>query len=171
MTSMSWDIRAHTESVVAMLEKMDTALSPVGMASFLSVEVGPYLQMRASNRFANEGDEVSGKWAQLQPATQQIRASRSDWPVGPDHPINKRTGELEAWVTGGAILAMPHALGATLRYPGREPTGELKKKVETAQRGRSKPRTVARPVLGVDATDLLFVTTRLTFYFRKAGSL
>lgn len=163
MTSIS----IEAESVIAVLRSLDSALSPEGMAAFLGLEVAPYLAERAKRRFADEGDDASGKWAPLLPATQAIRAASPEWPVGPDHPINRRTGELEDWVTGGSFAAMPHALGATLRYPGTPPSGELARKVETAQRGRN--RTVPRPVLSVSEADLVFVVTRLAFKFARGA--
>lgn len=167
MTVAPLDITVEAESVMAVLRSLDSALSPEGMAAFLGAEVGPYLAMRAKRRFEDEGDEASGKWAPLLPATVAIRAANPDWPVGGEHPINKRTGEMEAWVTGGSFMAMPHALGATLRYPGRAPSGELARKVETAQKGRG--RAVPRPVLAVDQADLLFVVTRLAFKFARGA--
>jgi len=150
---------------LADLTRVEELLSPVGMAYFMTTEVGPYLRERAKYRFEAEGDDVSGQWAPLSPVTQSIRESNPDWPVGPSHPINKRTGELEYYVTQSTPETFPTTLGATTRYPGRAPSGgELKSKMETAQRGRAQPKTVPRPVLGVNETDLLFVMTRLTFW-------
>lgn len=149
------------------LDKLIFLLSPTGMTAWLGASVGPYLRKRAGERFASEGDDVTGAWAPLRPATVAIREA-SNYPVAGDHPINRRSGELEDWVVRGGWQAYPHGIGATLRYPADAPSGELKKKVETAQKGREFPRTVARPVLGINETDMLFVTTALAFSVEEA---
>jgi len=83
-------------------------------------------------------------------------------------PINRRTGELEDWVVNSGWFSYPTGFGASMRYPNKAPTGELKKKVETAQKGRKYPSTVARPVLGVNENDLLFLMTSLSFAVEQA---
>jgi hypothetical protein len=148
------------------LDRLIFLLEAEGMAAWMGTTVGPWLRKRASDRFASEGDDVSGPWAPLSPATQMIRAE-GPWAVSGDHPINRRTGELENWVAQGTWFAYPDTLGASLTYPAGEPVGELREKMEVAQRGRpqslgpDKPRTVARPVLGVNEADLAFVMTAL----------
>ena len=167
MTAVQWEIEAKIDSVEAMLLRVEAALSPTGMSAFLRAEVGVFLQERAKSRFASEGDPaVGGAWLPLAPATQAIRAS-GEWNVGPAHPINVRTGELERYITGDEGITIPSGLGATLQYPAAPPTGAVARKVETAQRGMGK--TPARPVLGVDATDMLFVLTRLAFFVQEAA--
>ena len=163
---MTVDVTILAEDTIQTLKNWTARLDGIRMAAFLGAEVGPYLQRRAAARFKTEGDSASGKWAPLLPATQNIRATSPGWQVGPAHPINKRTGELEAWVTQGQWAAMSHPEGASLRYPSNAPNGELAEKVQTAQKGKSKPRTVARPVLAVDETDVMFITTRLLFMFQ-----
>lgn len=140
------------------LDNLIVLLSPAGAAAFLGSTVGPYLSERAQKRFANEGDDAVGMWAMLKPATVMIREKQG---YGGEHPINRRTGELEEWVVNGGWDAYPSGFGASLRYPERAPAGELRSKVETAQRGRSEPATVPRPVLAVNETDLLFVQAAL----------
>lgn len=144
-------------------------LSPAGMGSFLGTEIGPYLSRRAGERFASEGDDATGPWAPLKPYTVQVR-EQGNWPVAGEHPINRRTGELENWVVGSGWDAYPTAAGASMRYPGTRPKGELRKKVTTAQQGKSHPSTVARPVLAVNETDLLFTLAALTASVKAAGS-
>jgi len=140
------------------LTDLAVLLSPVGMTAFLGGQVGPYLARRAGERFQSEGDDVTGPWAPLKPATVQIRESQG-YPG--DHPINRRTGELEEWVVQGGWDAYPQGIGATLRFPGKTPQGELRSKVETAQKGKGYPSTVARPVLGINERDMLFVIAAL----------
>jgi len=159
----------YVADTLADMERLEGLLSPVGMAFFMNTEVGPYLRARAASRFAREGDDVSGQWEPLKPVTQLIREENPDWPVGPTHPINKRTGELEHYITHSTPETWPTTVGATTQYPGRPPSGELAEKVETAQRGRVSPSTVPRPVLGVNETDILFVMTRLHFWISGPG--
>lgn len=137
--------------VEQMLVRAVAFSSPAGAMAFLHLTMGPYLRKRAKERFRNEGDDVTGPWAPLSAATQQIRAS-GNWPVAPDHPINRRSGELENWVVDGGWDAYPMALGASMRYPGKQPSGNLKKKVVGAQQGEGT--APARPVLGVNEADL-----------------
>lgn len=161
-------VTVDTFDVEFMLNRLDTATSPAGLATFLTGVVAPYIKERAERRFSQEGDDASGKWAPLRPATQEIR-SRGPWPVEASSPINVRTTELERYVTQSDALATPHALGATLKYPGKKTTKKtIVEKMRTAQLGRSKPRTVARPVLTVNETDLAYVTQQLVFYVNKS---
>lgn len=156
--------------VIASLGAMELLLSAESMATFLGVEVGPYLQKRASERFRNEGDDVVGKWATLKPATVAIREG-GNWGVGGDHPINRRTGEMEEWITQGQLNPTPSVEGASLQFPSKPPSGGLADKVQTAQGGAVEPPTVARPILGVNEQDMIFVVSRLAFMFQKVGVL
>jgi hypothetical protein len=150
----------HEDDVVAAITKMELLLGPDGLAGFLGTSVGPYLRERTENRFVNEGDDVTGPWAPLHPATVAIREA-SFYNIGGEHPINRRSGELEDWVTQGNYFPYPTGVGASMQYPSKEPSGELRDKLTTAQKGRANPNTVARPVLGVNEKDLLFVMAAL----------
>lgn len=154
------DIRliGDTAGVQAMLLHLETKLSPPGMGGFLLTHVDPYLRHRARDRFSSEGDDVVGQWTPLTAATQSIRAERG---YGPAHPINRRTGELEDYIanSGGAVSI--HPAGATLVFPGQAASGELADKVRTAQVGTDSPRTVPRPVLGMNERDLAAVLTMM----------
>lgn len=164
MSIFSLEINVDRNDLESTLVRLDSALSPEALAGFLQLKVGPYLRRRAKQRFESEGDDASGKWAPLQPSTAAVRAA-GPWAVGAEHPINKRTGELEEYITGSTSESWPHGLGASLRYPGRTSRGKgLSQKVETAQAGRSKPATVPRPVLAVSERDLSFVMTELSFH-------
>lgn len=156
---------AATDNVEAMLAKLEITLSGPALSTFLSASMTPWLKQRAQERFANEGDEVVGRWAPLQPATQEFRAN-GDWPgIGPDHPINRRTGELEELMTSGQDDVFFTTDTAVVQYPrpSMYGAGELALKVETAQRGKATPRTVARPVAGFGARDLSFLIAEITF--------
>lgn len=150
--------------VARMLRHLDTALDSTAMAAFLGIKVGVYLKERAKHRFEAEGDDVSGKWAPLLPSTQYVR-EHGPWEVGPSSPINVRTRELETYITQSDIFASSFGYGASVAYPGRPArTKALRQKVETAQRGRARPATVARPVLGINERDALYILTQMAFY-------
>jgi len=160
MTSQVF-IQIETISVERIIANLMRVLSEHGLVAFLEAEVGPYLSRRAGERFANEGDDVVGTWAPLRPATQAIRAE-SPYAIGPDHPINRRSGELENWVVQGGWNAYPEGYMATLEYPGSLPTGDLLDKVKTAQSGDVATNTVARPVLGLNENDMLWFIAAMT---------
>jgi hypothetical protein len=158
-------IKGNAVGVERMLFALETSLNPVAVAGFLGAVVDPYLRGRASDRFASEGDDVTGGWAPLKDATQEIRSNSG---YGAAHPINKRTGELEDYIVNAPHNLSAAPWGASLTLPGTTPTGELFDKVETAQHGRD--RTVPRPVLGMNERDLVFVLTALAQYIEKRGS-
>jgi hypothetical protein len=162
---MGWEWYIQADSADIVLDRLEEIFTPDTLATFLGAEVGPYLKKRAEARFAQEGDSASGKWVPLKDATVQIRLSQN---IGGEHPINRRTGELENWVVGSGWNAYPTGLGATLQYPGKAPTGELLEKVTTAQKGKTYPSTVPRPVLAVDDTDALQVTAILGAFISDA---
>lgn len=164
--SIDFHMDIDTTDLEGTLARLDTALSPAGLSVFLTGVVAPWIRERAENRFMNEGDDVVGKWAPLMPATQEIRG-RGDWGVGPAHPINRRTGDLEEYITRSNTSVIAAADSALLIYPDTAPSKPgLKAKVETAQKGKSRPKTPARPVLGVNERDLVFVMQSLSTYIQ-----
>jgi hypothetical protein len=162
------ELTGDASYVTKMLLSLEAKLSPNGLTGFLGVTVFPYLLGRAKQRFQNEGDDVVGKWAPLAPATELIRTAQG---FSPAHPINKRTGELENYITQGSISSsvLQNPMGAVLTHPSAPPAGKLASKVRTAQRGDPKfARGVpARPVLGMNESDLSFVMIELAFYVGK----
>lgn len=152
-----------TRSVEHMLMRLDSAISPVGLVAFLGGTVDPYLRQRASERFANEGDDVTGKWAPLSQATQSIRQQMG---YGGAHPINVRTGEMEDYITDSPNNLAAHPWGASLTLPGNEPQGELLKKVRGAQQGENQ--APPRPVIGMNERDLAYVLLALYNYVQAA---
>lgn len=147
-------VSVHDKGVQQSLMNLIMLLSPAGATVFLSSTIAPYLAKRGKERFQAEGDDVTGPWAPLKPATVMMRQQAG---YGGEGPINRRTGELEAWIVQDSGFSYPTGFGASMRFPGRKPQGELKKKVETAQSGRTSPHTVPRPVVGVNENDLLFL--------------
>jgi hypothetical protein len=152
-----------------MLSALEIALEPASLAIFLGESIDPYIRSRAEARFASEGDDVVGKWLPLASSTEQIRAQAG---YGPAHPINRRTGELEEYITKSPHRIETTPIGASLVMPGEPAGGELGKKVITAQEGwpasGRSGATPPRPVIGVNEKDLLFVLTSLSTYVEKA---
>lgn len=160
----------HPEDVENVLMRLNMALSPVGMMGFLSTTVAPFIRRRASARFAGEGDDVVGKWLPLAESTVDIR-SRMNLPIGGEHPINQRTGDLYDYITESPADVQPLPMGAQLTYPGVAATGWLEEKVKTAQTGKTHPATPPRPVLGLGVQDLAFVMGSLGIAIQKAGTV
>ena len=163
---MDISIVGNERGVQRMLSRLDSAFSPVGLTLFMHGSVEPWLERRARDRFATEGDDVTGKWKPLAQTTQEFREHAGH---GASHPINRRTGELEAYITGTkALVSYPGPAITTLTYPGNPPSGPmLKRKVTTAQKGHVGPKTPPRPVLGVNERDLAYVMTQLAFFIQK----
>lgn len=161
---LDFEIVGSRAQVEHMLMRLDTALSPWGIMAFMNSFVSPWLQERAESRFANEGDDAVGSWAPLKESTQEIRESHG---FGASHPINRRTGELEAYIMGDSLV-QPIAGGVTLKMPGK-PSGKasVREKMRTAQKGRTNPPTVPRPVLGMNETDLSHILTGLAFHVKN----
>lgn len=156
MFEMRFSVEGDVEE---QLRRLDTAISPTGLAEFLGVKVDTYIRERAKSRFQGEGDDVVGRWSPLKDATVAIREAQG-FPGA--HPINKRTGDLEDYITGHRSLVVPMGDGAYMRSPGDAATGELLDKMERAQIGDS--RTVARPVVGMNEQDLIAVLTMLAIH-------
>lgn len=166
---IDFDIRVKDRDVERMLTAVNTVISPLGMMGFLKSVATPYVRTRAAQRFASEGDDVSGKWAPLQPATQEIR-ERLDLPISADHPINRRTGDLEAYITQSDSDVQAFGMGAQMTYPGKLPGSRaLNEKMSTAQTGRAHPSTVKRPVLGLGITDLAYVIGGIAVAIKEAA--
>ena len=162
---IEFNIVGDRHGVQHMLNSIDSALSPVGLAAFLHGDVGPWVKQRAADRFRDEGDDVTGKWAPLAASTVEFRENAG---FEGAHPINKRTGELEAYITQGNVDVVAAPGVATMRYPSKSGTVSkaLRQKLKTAQQGRDTPRTVARPVLGLNERDLAHVLTMLGFFVK-----
>ena len=149
-SGMSVVLMGDTAGVSRMLTWLQMKLSNHGMMAFLAGAVYPYIKERAEQRFTSEGDDASGQWAPLRDATQHWRQSQG---FSPQHPINVRTGELYRYITQSTAAIMPTPKGTIMRYPGKQARAHLREKVKTAQKGKAKPSTVARPVLVLGVRD------------------
>lgn len=164
MTSPTIYIDVNARRVDALLLRLDTAMSPLGIAQYMKVAVDPWIRRRVKERFDAEGDDAVGRWLPLSPETRIIRAAKG---FQPDGPINVRTGELERFITQGAVERItPTSSGATYVYPGLGFGGELRTKYDTAQAGKKSPRTPPRPVVGIGERDLAHVLSSLSMWIQ-----
>lgn len=156
------------DNVEEMLNRVSNALSTVGMYAFLYGAVGPWLRERAEDRFQAEGDDVSGKWLPLEAYTQRVRSAAG---YGAQHPINRRTGELESYITDGGWDVISAGAFSQLTFPGNAPSVSEAVKVSAAQIGVTYPSTPARPVLGVNEVDLAYVLAALATHVTVASTV
>lgn len=157
-----------SKSAEAMLMRLNDALDTVGLYTFLNASVGPYLMQRAEARFANEGDDVVGKWAPLEAYTVAMRQSMG---FPGEHPINRRSGELENYIVNSGWDVMSTPALASLTFPGAVPNASEAVKVATAQMGTDHPSTVPRPVVGLNEVDLAFVMAALGTHVTLAARI
>jgi hypothetical protein len=135
--------------------KLNEILSNESLVAWLEAFVLPMLQKRTSARFGSEGDDASGKWLPLAPATIAIREA-GGYGAGP---INHRTGELESYISHAEADVTAFGEGVQLSYPADTGLEErLYDKLSVAQMGdqarTGRPGTPARPVIAISEFDL-----------------
>lgn len=143
---------------------LDAKLSPAGVSAFLSDIADPFLKERTENRFANEGDDVSGVWQPLKPSTQRIRASRG---YGAAHPINIRTRQMIDYMLHSRPDVTVAGDDALLVYPAQNMPSEVAEKIRTAQEGKAYPQTPPRPVIGLSEYDAVLITRDLASWISQ----
>jgi hypothetical protein len=153
------DVAVDPSDAKDTFNKLDTALRAAGLENFLLNVVAPYLQKRASDRFASEGDAASGRWSPLRKSTERYRMA-GGYP--PAHPINVRSGEMRNYLLGDPGQARVGNGMAILNWPGRPGSPLVNKKIRTAQQGSNTTRP--RPVLAIDQDDNIFISASLTSY-------
>ena len=154
-------------STHALLAALEAKLDSRVLGVFLQSTMVPHLQRKFKEGFASETDPSGAGWAPLSAATVKIR---EDQGYGGAHPINRRTGELENYITQSPGQLIPSMDQAVLKYPSERgvPSGSLGKKVRGAQKGEGK--APPRPVLGLDEQDLAFMLASLFGYFEGPGT-
>lgn len=163
-------VSADTPPMFRMLDRMQWRVSPIGLRNWLRWTVHEYLVHRISDRFDSEGDDVSGKWAELASNTGRIRGSQG-FPAF--HPINVRTGSMRRQLESNYAI---NAQGTQITIPGRM-SPKLKSQLSIAQKGGQAKNPAsrfigpvrfapARPVLGLNALDAAFVTNSLMEYIK-----
>lgn len=152
------------EHLDATLAELALRLSPPGLATYLATVVDPFLRERIDQRFSGEGDDVTGAWHPLAVATQQIRAS---YGYPPAHPINVRSDKLRSWLVGTPADIKVSGFDAEANHPPPTTDAVMNTKLTTAQAGKSHPFTPARPVIGMNENDLMFITSSLVAYIAE----
>lgn len=150
------------DTATPQVNALELAISNASMAMWLDATANTYIQSRAAQRFASEGDDISGPWAPLSPATVANRIAEG-YPGA--NPILHRTGELEQYITKSNGTITDTGADVTLQTPG-PPSGELAVKVQTAQKG--KGRTPARPIMGINETDVEVLLISLSTHITEA---
>jgi hypothetical protein len=157
------EILGDTRQVDNILRSLYGAFEDQTLAwDFLQDYVDPVLRKRTEERFQGEGDDVSGPWLPLAPATVLRRGSA--------HPINVRTGQMKRYLLDEPPDIVTHSLGATMWSPGRTGSRELQSKVGTAQQGGTTPEgrpVPPRPVLGVNENDAELILIEAAKYIGK----
>jgi hypothetical protein len=163
------NIEVEADDVTEMIDHVRERVMDYRLQRFLGGPATAYMRDRINRRFADEGDDVVGRWADLRPATQNIRARQG---FGARHPINVRTGQMFRFIKTTRVS------GTTLTMPGTNPTGQMRKKLMTAAVGGFAPGrkrfvpmapTVPRPVLGMNDRDRAAVETRLLKWINEGG--
>jgi|SRR3954462_643336 hypothetical protein len=152
------DVTVDPTAINYLLRNTGHNMSQAGIAVFLETEIAPWVQRRVARRFAGEGDDVTGAWAPLAPATEAIRAARG---FPPSHPINQRTHMMRDWLVANDGEIKIGGADVTLTYPGPTNDGLMDTKIKAAQMGKTYPQTPPRPILGLNDTDDLFIQSAL----------
>jgi len=147
---MRMQITVQSRDVEAAIRVLGYTTSPSALAYFMNTRAKQWLQRRARQRFAEEGDDAVGSWRSLKESTVEIRQAQGFVPIR----INRRTSALHNWVTRADGQVLSSQAVTQLTWPGNPTSAEMAKKIATAQRGSASPHTVARPVVGVSETDL-----------------
>lgn len=155
MTVPNVEIQVDLKELNKVLDRLGQALEYRQLSTIFVSRVEQYLRNRTESRFSNEGDDASGTWAPLKTPTLIFR-KRQGYPPGP---INVRSGELRRWATTAGLGHSAKGGGVEFQYPQTKPTGELLKKVTTAQRGNK--RAVPRLILATNDHDLERIMTEV----------
>lgn len=177
-----YDVQIDYSEPERMLATLDRVLEGQRLMMFHETITQEWLRHRARDRFTKEGGpEVGGQWAELTESRGDIR-EHAGFPR--EHPINHAEGELEDFITGGANEFTFGAEWATFFMPGRTRSKSLTGKMERAQRGApaghpmpvggrgagtkaSPSPTPPRPVVGMDAVDMVHLTTSLMLWVEE----
>jgi hypothetical protein len=124
-------IEVDDSLVLGVVEALQLKLQPSELKVWLTTHAHRELRERAEERFANEGDDAVGKWAELTRATGIVRQYLG---YSPFHPINVRSGALKNLVLNTFTVKDRGASGASLSMPGPA-SGEMLSKLRVAQQG------------------------------------
>lgn len=167
-TLIEIEIDAH-EALRAM-ERVIAAISVSSLGAFMENEADLVIKERIKSRFSDQGDDASGKWAELREATHTFRRDQG-FPA--ERPINIRTGQLRAWLLENmqpSVTVMSYG-GVMGIWPGSEASNPwTARKFETAQKGIDG-HTVSRPVLRINEADHRLIQFELSLYLGQQTGL
>jgi hypothetical protein len=163
-TNFQVDVNVDSAAVMADIQHLMNTTDAPGLRKFLEDTADPYLQTRVRDRFSGEGDDASGQWLPLKPATESIRAALG---YGPAHPINVRTGDMQDYLTNSRADVATLGQGAVLTFPPKGADALTAQKIETAQVGKNWPPTPARPVVALSVTDEAAIVMDLADYITQ----
>lgn len=155
MSDFELEINVDHHDLDLVMERVQMALADEQISAFMEEIVIPYEHHRIEDRFAHEGDELTGPWAQLRDATIAIREAKG-YSAGP---INQRSGEMLQFLTSNSELRESGGGIVTATIPGTDIAGEMLDKIMTAQLGRKTPSTKPRPVLAIGPKDIAAIVT------------
>lgn len=176
---MNVDVRVDSKEVTELLYKLERRTTAASLRMFLRAFVWPHLQQRIVRRFANEGDEAVGQWAQLAEATARIRRVRGFSAYQGYHPINVRTGQMKSFATSSHRVSTVGTGGAALHLPGAGMSAIIRRKIQVAQVGgsgqssrRPGPNRPAppRPIYALDQVDESIIGNGLLDWIRSGGT-
>lgn len=160
MTDVFVDIEGIDETALR-YDAMAARLDPLPLSQWLQRKAHPWLRSRAAARFAAEGDDAAGKWAELAHTTGLIRHNLG---FSAFHPINVRTGRLKQFTLSTYTIDRTVST-ATLTMPGRGDR-TVENKLRVAQKGGNNAKrgpksskygpnrpTPARPVVALSEFD------------------
>lgn len=151
------------EGFMASMTKLEEAIGPASLTTFMATVAEPWQQAEISARFADERDPSGATWQPLSFAAQEDRESQG---FDREHPILKRTGELQTWLeSSNDVTTLP--IGAQIEFPGEAGSDEAREKYVVNQTGTMSGnhhfgwRVPARAMLGFNEGDLTEVLALL----------
>lgn len=118
------------DEIIKRYEELSYRTTPPMLTAWLIKSAHPFLRMRAAARFQSEGDDASGKWADLALNTGMIRRNLG---FNAYHPINVRSQRL-MWFVLTSFKMASTAQTATLTMPGKG-NALMLSKLRIAQQG------------------------------------
>lgn len=177
MFAVKFDVEG-ADAALARFAELERRCSPAGIRVWFRSEAHPILRDRAADRFANEGDDAAGRWADLRAATGLIRHSQG-FPAF--HPINVRSGRLK-WFTLLTYKIQSSSASSSLFMPGNAPDRNTLSKLRVAQMGGMPPKgrrtrragpskpAPPRPVVAISGTDERLLNASLHAFLLRKGT-
>lgn len=150
------------EDAIRMMDRVMETVGPVSLERWLRMAAHPHFTNEIVQRFAYQGDRVSGHWPDASEATEAMKENLEF----DAEALNIRTGEMFDFLTSKAQFSVAGDQ-AMMSLPGRRPNPLMTRKIRTAQFGSNDNPidefgpTPPRPVLGFDEQDMEFLLRSL----------